>query len=132
MTDGGRTSGRPAGRWKTDRQLDSDRIVAKLTFNVRVALHERKHREVFWIPFLWTVWPAGEDVRELHKDLLRIRDLRNRIAHHEPVFASGWRESSDLVLHRLEQLSPHHHAWLSDRARMELADVSANMTSILQ
>lgn len=114
------------------RQPNSDRIVAELTFNFWVALHEGKYRETFWIPFLRTVWPAGEDVRKLHKDLLRIRDLRNRIAHHEPVFSSRWRESSALVLHRLKQLSPHHHAWLSGRVSMELTDVCANITSVVE
>ncbi len=115
-----------------NRPPNSDRIVAELTFNFWVALPNGKYRETFWIPFLRTVWPAGEDVRKLHKDLLRIRDLRNRIAHHEPVFASGWRESSDLALHRLEQLSPHHHAWLSGRVRMEMADACANIASVVQ
>ena len=68
------------------RKVDSGRIVSELTFQFWVALHERKYRDQFWIRFLRKIWPDGEDVRKLHKDLLKIRDLRNRIAHHEPVF----------------------------------------------
>ncbi len=106
------------------RKVDSGRIVSELTFHFWVALHERKYREQFWIRFLRKIWPDGEDVRKLHKDLLKIRDLGNRIAHHEPVFVPRWRTCSALVLRRLEQLSPRQHAWLSDRMCPDLADVS--------
>ena len=92
------------------RKVDSGRIVSELTFHFWVALHERKYREQFWIRFLRKIWPDGEDVRKLHKDLLKIRDLGNRIAHHEPVFVPRWRTCSALVLRRLEQLSPRQHA----------------------
>ena len=113
------------------RTVDSGRVVSELTFHFWVALHEKKYREPFWIPFLRKIWPDGENVRTLHKDLLKIRDLRNRIAHHEPVFVPKWRTCSDLVLRRLEQLAPRQHVWLSDRVRPELADVSVKITSML-
>lgn len=55
-------------------------------------------------------WSAGENIKRVHKDLLKIRDLRNRIAHHEPIFAERWRKRADIVWLRLEQLSPEKHA----------------------
>ncbi len=113
------------------RDVDSGRVVAELTFHFWVALHEKKYRREFWIPFLRKIWPDGEDVKKLHRDLLKIRDLRNRIAHHEPVFAPRWRTCSDIVLRRLEQLSPRQHAWLSERIHPELADVSASIAAML-
>ncbi len=114
-----------------DREVESGRVVSELTFHFWVALHERKYREQFWIPFLRKIWPDGENVRTLHKDLLKIRDLRNRIAHDEPVFVPKWRPCSDLILRRLEQLSPRQHAWLSDRVQPELVDVNVKIASML-
>ena len=106
--------------------------VSELTFHFWVALHERKYRTQFWVPFLRRIWPDGQDPKRVHKDLSKIRDLRNRIAHHEPVFAPKWRTCSDLILSRIEQLSPEQHAWISLRVRAELGDVLAEMNSVVQ
>ena len=92
------------------RGVDADRVVTERNFHFWVALHERKYRIQFWVPFLRKIWPDGQDPKRVHKDLSKVRDLRNRIAHHEPVFAPKWRECSDLILSRIEQLSPEQHA----------------------
>ena len=109
--------------------MDADRIVAELTFHFWVALHERKYRTQFWLPFLRRIWPDGRDPKRVHRDLSKIRDLRNRIAHHEPVFAPKWRTCSELILGRIEQLSPEQHAWISLRVQAELGDVLTGINS---
>ena len=113
------------------KDQNSDRIIAELTFHFWVALHEGKHRHRFWVPFLREIWPKGQDLKKLHKDLSKIRNLRNRIAHHEPIFASRWTASAKPVLKRLEQLSPEHRAWLDCRVGPELEAVIASINTML-
>jgi len=103
-------------RLKTQGQKErSGRIVASLTFHFWGALHEGKYRDTLWTPFLRTIWTDGTNVKKLHRDLIKIRDLRNRLAHHEPVFAYKWRKRIPVLWQRLEELSPPKHAWLKDR-----------------
>ena len=98
-----------------DRDMESGRIIAELSFHFWTALHEPKYRKTIWTPFLRKIWPDGENIRKVHKDLLKVKELRNRIAHHEPVFAAKWRDRAPLIGQRLHQLSPQHHAWLTHR-----------------
>lgn len=98
----------------------SGRIISGLTFHFWVAIHENKYRDIFWTPFLHKVWPAGSNIKQVHKDLLKMRDLRNRIAHHEPVFKERWRNRSDIAWMRLQQLAPEKHAWFADRIKPAL------------
>ena len=102
------------------QEVNSGRAVAGLTFHFWVAMHENKYRNTIWAPFLRTIWPDNTDIGHVRKDLLKIRDLRNRIAHYEPIFADRWRHRSDIIWLRLEQLSPSHHAWFEDRIKPTL------------
>ena len=90
-------------------------------------MHENKYRDTIWTPFLRTIWPDGEIIGRVHKDLLKILDLRNRIAHHEPIFADRWRRRPDIIWLRLEQLSPPQHAWSEDRVKPTLDMLSADL-----
>lgn len=107
--------------------VTSGRIVAGLTFHFWVEMHESKYRNTIWTPFLRTIWPDNTDIGHVHKDLLKIRDLRNRIAYHEPIFANPWRCRSDIIWLRLNQLSPSHHAWFEDRVRRTLDTLNGDI-----
>ena len=107
--------------------VESGRVVAGLTLYFWVAMHEKKYRDTLWTPFLRTIWPYNTDIRDVHKDLLKICKLRNRIAHYEPIFADCWRHRSDIIWLRLEQLSPSHHAWFEDRIRPTLDALNGDL-----
>ncbi len=120
-------------RLKTQNQEErSGRVISGLTFHFWVAMHENKYRDVFWTPFLHRVWPAGENIKNVHKNLLKMRDLRNRIAHHEPIFAERWRQRSDIVWLRLKQLSPEKHNWFSNRVKPALDSILNDLQDPLQ
>lgn len=112
------------------QEVRSGRVVAGLTFHFWVAMHENKYRDTIWTPFLRKLWPDGENIKHVHKDLLKIRDLRNRIAHHEPIFSQRWRNRSDIVWLRLEQLSPPKHAWFENRVKSPLDSLNANFDEL--
>ena len=118
-------------RLKAQRQEErSGRVVAGLTFHFWVAMHENKYRDTIWTPFLRKLWPDGENIKRVHKDLLKTRDLRNRIAHHEPIFADRWRRRSETIWLRLEQLSSSKHAWFEARVKPTLDSLNADLDQL--
>ena len=110
--------------------VKSGRVVAGLTLHFWVAMHEKKYRDTIWTPFLRTIWPDNTDIKEVHKDLLKICDLRNRIAHYEPIFADRWRCRSEIIWLRLEQLSRSHHAWFEDRVKQTLDGLNGDLDQL--
>lgn len=97
------------------REVRTGRIVAGLSFHFWVALHEKKHRDTIWTPYLHKIWPKGESIKDVHKDLLKIRDLRNRIAHFEPIFHEKWKNRVNLIWNRFDHISPEKSKWYKDR-----------------
>ena len=106
------------------------RIISELNFHFWVALHERQYEHKFWTRFLRNIWPEGQRRSEVHNDLIKIKNLRNRIAHHEPVFSQDRRPHIDLVWRRLEQLSPDTYALLQRRANPELDSLLSTLDNL--
>ncbi|MBB4955679.1 hypothetical protein H4S14_003766 [Agrobacterium vitis] len=116
-------------RLKIDqRQERSGRIVAGLTFHFWASLHENKYRDHIWTPYLHRIWPKGENLKKVHKDLLKIRDLRNRIAHHEPIFNEKWHNRVLVIRQRFSQLSPEKAGWYDERLRESISDWQTAVT----
>lgn len=101
------------------RQTSSSKIVAELSFAFWESMLTSRHDGRLWRPHLTTAFPslppAGKvrDLRNmLHDQVTSVRRLRNRIAHHEPIF------SRDLVAdyHRIISLvrcrSPETADWV--------------------
>lgn len=91
-------------------------MVANLGFGFWVSFFENKNERRFWNKGLFKIFKRGRSRRQVHEKLVRLRDLRNRIAHHEPIFnqphlATIWQESMDI----LNDLSPIKSKWLHHR-----------------
>jgi len=110
------------------RQERSGRVVAGLTFHFWVSLHENKYRDSIWTPHLHKVWPKGENLKRVHKDLLKIRDLRNRIAHHEPIFNDKWQSRAVVIRQRFLQLSPEKATWYDERFQASISHWQSAVT----
>lgn len=112
-------------RLQADRRDErSGRVIAGLTFHFWVSMHENKYRDVVWTPHLHKLWPKGENLKHVHKDLLKTRDLRNRIAHHEPIFLPRWHERTAGMWARFEQVSPVMCAWYRQRLEPKIGLLS--------
>jgi len=100
--------------FKTKKPLIADRVVAELTMGFWVTLLDKKYEKDFWNPHIWKCFPHGPkpDRRLMHKRLLKIRDLRNRIAHHEPIFRLNLRVESEKVLNVLKTICPISTCWV--------------------
>jgi len=70
------------------------RVVAELTFGFWWSLLGDNYDQRLWKPCLKQAFPASVRRRRLHATLDDLRRLRNRCAHHEPIFirslAADW------------------------------------------
>lgn len=80
------------------------KVIAELKFVFWERMFTRRHDDTIWNKHLRTVLPhtdAVKSVQDLRRDayqmLEAIRDLRNRIAHHEPIFRRNIREEYDRI-----------------------------------
>lgn len=105
------------------RKENTGRIIAGLTLHFWVSMHESKYRDNVWTPHLHKIWPKGENLKKVHKDLLKTRDLRNRIAHHEPIFRDEWHDRADRIWTRFEQIAPVKAAWYKSRLKTKIDEL---------
>lgn len=80
------------------------KVIAELKFVFWERMFTRRHDSTIWNKHLRTVLPnmdTGKTVQELRGEafnaLQSIRDLRNRIAHHEPIFRRNIQEEYDRI-----------------------------------
>lgn len=106
-----------------NRKERPGRVVAGLTFHFWVAMHEKKYRDIIWTPHLHKIWPKGENLKRVHKDLSKIRDLRNRIAHFEPIFKDQWRGCVAVIWTRFDQIAPVKSAWYRQRLEVKIDEL---------
>ena len=104
-------------RWEKGPQ-DPERIVAALSFGFWVALFAKRYEEELWRPVLHQCFNPRQERRRLHDRLNRLRRLRNRIVHHEPILHRDLRADHDLILWVLDLLSPETRNWVEHHSRV--------------
>jgi len=77
----------------------SGKIVAELKFIFWERMFTRSHDAAIWNPHFRTAFPNADDTKTVQQlraegfdKLQKVRDLRNRIAHHEPIFRRSIQE----------------------------------------
>lgn len=101
------------------------KVVAELTFGFWVYLTDPNLEHTLWIPALHKAFLPNKPPKraDLNRDLEKLRQLRNRVAHHEPIFMMNL-----VLLHRLlcevtKRLCPDTAHWMmansSTRAEIE-------------
>lgn len=97
-------------------------VIATLTFGFWVELTEVKYSQTLWIPFkLYKVFPGAPrrlSHAEANNFLKPFRDLRNRIAHHEPIFQRDFAKDQEAVLTAIRWICPDSADW-AERLRVK-------------
>ena len=101
------------------------RLVAALSFGFWVSLlgsggrmdsdgRRANYEMTLWRPALRRAFPHRMPLtrKQAHRPLNALRQLRNRIAHHEPVFARSLREDHQRILDVTGWISPAAQAWV--------------------
>lgn len=94
-------------------------VVAELRFAFWVGLLANDYHKSLWQNRLERAFPDFSGLRtELHFNLDRLRKLRNRIAHHEPVHDRDLRSDSELIYFILGYIDPAVAAWVDELSRI--------------
>jgi hypothetical protein len=104
---------------RAGRPLDPGRIVAELSFGFweRLLTHgppgRLNYEMALWRPALHRAFPNSRRRRaDVHKPLPGLRDLRNRIAHHEPIFSRDLAADYQTILDVISWMCTDTQAWV--------------------
>lgn len=112
--------------------IDPPHIVAELPFGFWVSLlgkggrprfpetSKRNYDMTLWRPTLYKAFPNSRRSRsDTHSPLDYLRTLRNRIAHHEPIFNRHLEKDYQSILDVTEWICPKTAEWIKHHSRIE-------------
>lgn len=99
-----------AGLRKANKQAASGRVVAELSLGFWTGLLGKSYEQVIWHPHSHDLFPYAQpsdrDIKKIRVDLETLRRLRNRVAHHEPIW-------NDAALHSKYGAAQRLVGWLN-------------------
>ncbi len=107
-----------------NREMKPAQVVAALSFGFWVSLlgpggrigtgRKANYEMTLWRPAIRGAFPHRTRLnrRQAHRPLDRLRDLRNRIAHHEPIFERNLTSDHRQIVDVAGWISPTIQAWI--------------------
>ena len=98
----------------------TDDAIAQISLGIWTNLFHRYYHETLWIPALYKVFPHKRLKRSTAYARLLIinKELRNRIAHHEPIFDRNLKKDREHILEILGWICPITRDWVKEHERM--------------
>jgi hypothetical protein len=87
-------------------------IVAELSFGFWVKMFANAYEKQLWVPYLRHCFPAKISRKALHDRLTSIKDLRNRIAHHETLIKRKVDQDCADLMETIVWISPTLRRWV--------------------
>ena len=103
---------------QTGKPVTPGRIVAELSLGFWVGLFANVYDSSIWRTDLYRLFLPLPPRSELHDDLDRLRTLRNRIAHHEPITQRRLLDDYTRVRRVTRSFSPELCAWMEFHSRV--------------
>ena len=110
---------------RAGRPLDPGRIIAELSFGFweRLLTHgppgRLNYEMALWRPALHRAFPNSRRRRaDVHRPLPGLRDLRNRIAHHEPIFGRDLAADHRTILDVIGWICADTQAWVAHHSEV--------------
>lgn len=94
------------------QQVRPWQVVAELNFGFWVKLFANTYEKALWIPYLRHRFPAKISRKALHERLSLMKDIRNRIAHHETLIRRDPKHDYEIMLETLGWISPTLRRWV--------------------
>lgn len=109
---------------RTDRKANQPRrlgpikpspghVVAEFTFGFWRYFTKSAHEKRLWVPYLHHAYPAGASRKTIDQHITKLNDLRNRVAHHEPLSLELARRRHRELIEVADWLSPELSAYIS-------------------
>lgn len=105
-------------------KITTGRIVAGLPFDFWVGLFTGKYDRPLWQTTLHGLFPnlpKGSKRRDLYELLMSVKNLRNRIAHYEPIFERDLSKEHTDIISAIRFRCVHTADWVSAHSRLQLA-----------
>ncbi len=103
---------------KHRQHIQSGNIVSELTFGFWTSLFGKRYEPALWRPYSHILFPncqpSQRNIHNIRNDLTRVRKLRNRVAHHEPINKQPLELWSryETIVKLLEWMNPDVAYWL--------------------
>lgn len=101
------------------RQPTTGKVIADIRFAFWQSLYTRRHNGRLWTPYFRREYPnippamsVGNGRRRIFGICENTRELRNRIAHHEPIFRRNLQTDYDGILEAIRYRCGHTAAWV--------------------
>lgn len=91
-------------------------LLTELSFGFWVSLLGGRYHQSLWIPALHKAFPnlKGKKYKEIHHALNHLRKLRNRIAHHEPIFNRHLSADYESIIAAIDWVCPRTAVWVDN------------------
>ena len=103
---------------RAGKTVTPGRIIAELGFGYWVGLFANAYDNTLWRGHLHRVFSPRPSRHDLYDRLNRLRTLRNRIAHHEPIFQRNLIEDYGRIHDVLNRLSQPVAEWVDHHSRV--------------
>jgi hypothetical protein len=107
LVDEARLRARRAGYVETP-----GRVVAELNFGFWRYLLAARYERSLWRPCLYRAFPGNGRRRDVHDAVAALHQLRNRIAHHEPIYNRPLGRYHDTALAVAGWICPDTRQWI--------------------
>lgn len=103
----------------TQGTTDINNVIPELNFAFWQMMFTSRHDVQLWLPYLTQIFPnapisnVSQLRNEIYKELEIIRSLRNRIAHHEPIFKRNLQQDYERIIKIIRYQSIDTATWLN-------------------
>jgi len=113
----------------TGPSVTPDSVVAALTFGFWTSLLANRYHQQLWVPAIHGAFPGYRGRRgTLQQKLEDLRRLRNRLAHHEPIFNRDLAADHLAVLEILGWIEPAVRTWVERDSRLTAVLAARSVT----
>jgi hypothetical protein len=95
------------------RSASPGKVIANLTFGFWRYLSSKAHEKSLWVPYLHAAYPPKTNRSDVDARVGRMHNLRNRVAHHEPLLRTDLLAGLDDLLWVAERLDPSIAQYIS-------------------
>jgi hypothetical protein len=91
-------------------------VIAELSFSFWRYLIASHYDGILWRECLFQAFPGQKTRTKIYEHLVKLHNLRNRIAHHEPIHNMPLQQRYDELLTVIEWIDPDLRTWVEKKS----------------